>query len=203
MRLFHSFAGQLVYTFHLKSRMFSWEIVLLCMSVYCHFSCTQLFVTLSTVAHQALCQWDSPGKNTGVGCHVLYSFDYLFSFILSFLSVWTTCWSDIGSLALMAYASYFFPHLLYIFVILLYFLQCEFSLMLPSSPSTIDATLPQISWKIHKSYCDTLGLCRITPDLGVTIFTFGSVCVAFRCLVCLMQFIIKTIPQDLLLVLYI
>ena len=27
--------------------------------------------TLWTVAHQALCPWDSPGKNTGVGSHTL------------------------------------------------------------------------------------------------------------------------------------
>jgi len=32
----------------------------------------QLFTTLLTVARQApLCPWDSPGKNTGVGCHAL------------------------------------------------------------------------------------------------------------------------------------
>ena len=31
----------------------------------------QLFVTPWTVAHQVLCPWDSPGKNTGVGCHTL------------------------------------------------------------------------------------------------------------------------------------
>ena len=30
-----------------------------------------LFVTLSTVAHQASCPRDFPGKNTGVGCHFL------------------------------------------------------------------------------------------------------------------------------------
>ena len=36
-----------------------------------HFSHVQLFVTLWTVGHQALCSWDSPGKNTGAGCHVL------------------------------------------------------------------------------------------------------------------------------------
>ena len=29
----------------------------------------RLFVTPWTLAHQALCPWDSPGKNTGVGCH--------------------------------------------------------------------------------------------------------------------------------------
>ena len=30
-----------------------------------------LFVTLWTVAARLLCPWDSPGKNTGVGCHAL------------------------------------------------------------------------------------------------------------------------------------
>ena len=29
----------------------------------------RLFVTSQTVALQALYPWDSPGKNTGVGCH--------------------------------------------------------------------------------------------------------------------------------------
>ena len=29
------------------------------------------FATPWTVAHQAPCPWDSPGKNTGVGCHSL------------------------------------------------------------------------------------------------------------------------------------
>ena len=33
-------------------------------------SCPTL-ATLWTVAHQGLCPWDSPGKNTGVGCHFL------------------------------------------------------------------------------------------------------------------------------------
>ena len=36
-----------------------------------HFSCVQLFVTPWTVAHQAPLPWDSPGKNTRVGCHAL------------------------------------------------------------------------------------------------------------------------------------
>ena len=35
------------------------------------FSCVQLFVTLWTVAHQALCPWNFSGKNTGVGCRAL------------------------------------------------------------------------------------------------------------------------------------
>ena len=30
----------------------------------------QLFVAPWTVAHQALCPWDFPGKNPGVGCRV-------------------------------------------------------------------------------------------------------------------------------------
>ena len=35
------------------------------------FSCVQLFGTPWIAADQALCPWDSPGKNTGVGCHFL------------------------------------------------------------------------------------------------------------------------------------
>ena len=35
------------------------------------FSCVQLCVTLWTAAHRLLCPWDSPCKNTGVGCHFL------------------------------------------------------------------------------------------------------------------------------------
>ena len=37
-----------------------------------HFSHFQLCGTLWTVACQAPSSWDSPGKNTGVGCHVLF-----------------------------------------------------------------------------------------------------------------------------------
>ena len=35
------------------------------------FSCVRLCVTQETAAHQAPHPWDSPGKNTGVGCHFL------------------------------------------------------------------------------------------------------------------------------------
>ena len=163
------------------------------------FSRIQLFVTLWTVAHQAPLSMGFSWQEYWSGLLFFWLF-VLLHFVspvcLDCLLVryWVSC---IDCLCLL-----FFPHLLYFLVILLYFLQCEFSLMLPSSPSTIDATLPQISWKIHKPYCDTLGLCHIIPDPGVTIFTFGSVCVAFRCLVGLMQFIIKTISQDLPLVIY-
>jgi len=34
-----------------------------------HFSRVRPFVIPWTVAHQLLCPWDSPGKNTEVGCH--------------------------------------------------------------------------------------------------------------------------------------
>ena len=37
--------------------------------VLSHFSRVQLFVTPWTVATRLLCPWDSPSKNTGVGCH--------------------------------------------------------------------------------------------------------------------------------------
>ena len=36
-----------------------------------HFSHVRLCVTPQTAAHQAPRPWDSPGKNTGVGCHFL------------------------------------------------------------------------------------------------------------------------------------
>ena len=35
------------------------------------FSCVRLCATPETAAHQAPRPWDSPGKNTGVGCHFL------------------------------------------------------------------------------------------------------------------------------------
>ena len=36
-----------------------------------HFSRVRLCATPETAAHQASRPWDSPGKNTGVGCHFL------------------------------------------------------------------------------------------------------------------------------------
>ena len=44
----------------------SWEL-----SIVQSFSRVQLFATPWTVAHQVLCPWGSPGKNTAVGCHFL------------------------------------------------------------------------------------------------------------------------------------
>ena len=44
-----------------------WDLLLMSHSVM-----SDSFATPWTVAHQApLCPWDSPGKNTGVGCHFL------------------------------------------------------------------------------------------------------------------------------------
>ena len=40
-----------------------------CMLLLSRFSRVQLCATPWTAAHQAPCPWDSPGKNTGVGCH--------------------------------------------------------------------------------------------------------------------------------------
>ena len=34
-------------------------------------SCPTLRDTMDHIAHQASLSWDSPGKNTGVGCHAL------------------------------------------------------------------------------------------------------------------------------------
>ena len=36
-----------------------------------HFSCVRLCATPQMAAHQVPLSWDSPGKNTGVGCHFL------------------------------------------------------------------------------------------------------------------------------------
>ena len=43
----------------------------LCLCVLSDFSCVRLFVTPWTIARSLLCPWDSPGKNTGVGCRAL------------------------------------------------------------------------------------------------------------------------------------
>ena len=42
-----------------------------CAAMLSRFSLVRLCVTLWTVAHRAPLPWDSPGKNTGVGCHAL------------------------------------------------------------------------------------------------------------------------------------
>ena len=43
----------------------------LCAYVLSHFSLVCLFATLWTVALWAFCPWDSPDKNSGVGCRAL------------------------------------------------------------------------------------------------------------------------------------
>ena len=49
----------------------SFPITVLCWAVVGHFSHVWIFVTLWTIARQAPRHWDSPGKNTEVGCHFL------------------------------------------------------------------------------------------------------------------------------------
>ena len=43
----------------------------MCVCIVSLFSRVQLFVNLWTAASRFFCPWDSPGKNTGVGCHFL------------------------------------------------------------------------------------------------------------------------------------
>ena len=51
---------------HLHSQLVvSLPVLLLLLS---HFTCVQLCVITWTAAARLLCPWDSPGKNTGVGC---------------------------------------------------------------------------------------------------------------------------------------
>ena len=42
----------------------------MCACMLSRFNRVQLFMTLW--ATSLLCPWDSPGKNTGVGCHALF-----------------------------------------------------------------------------------------------------------------------------------
>ena len=44
---------------------------LLLLLLLSRFSCVRLFATVRTVVRQAPLSGDSPGKNTGVGCHAL------------------------------------------------------------------------------------------------------------------------------------
>ena len=48
----------------------AWYTLLWVCTLRC-FSHVRVFVTLWTVAPRLLCPWDSPGKNTGMGCHAL------------------------------------------------------------------------------------------------------------------------------------
>ena len=61
-------AGKHVAVLHLEMYTKSYMNILT-MCVLSHFSRVWLFVTQWTTALQAPCPWDSPGKNTGVGCH--------------------------------------------------------------------------------------------------------------------------------------
>jgi len=62
----------------IHSRILAWKICkeadrteLLLLLLLSHFSRVRLCATPQTAAHQAPLSLDSPGKNTGVGCHFL------------------------------------------------------------------------------------------------------------------------------------
>ena len=47
------------------------EVSMLLLLLLSHFSRVRLCVTPATAAHRLPRPWDSPSKNTGVGCHFL------------------------------------------------------------------------------------------------------------------------------------
>ena len=46
--------------------------VCVCVCALSHLSCVWLFATYGLWSVRTLCPWDSPGKNTRVGCHALF-----------------------------------------------------------------------------------------------------------------------------------
>ena len=67
-----------VYTMHIYTHTHTYICVCVCVCVYSFYmhACSVTSVvsdsaTLWTIAHQAPLSWDSPGKNTRVGCHSL------------------------------------------------------------------------------------------------------------------------------------
>ena len=73
--LWHSFkpylkqVNYLLYIFN--KGIWNVKTVLLLLLLLSHFSRVRLYATPQTAAHQAPPPWDSPDKNTGVGCHFL------------------------------------------------------------------------------------------------------------------------------------
>ena len=53
---------------HLPVLLACWVCAACVLSCFSH---VRLFATVWTVSARLLCPWDSPGKNTGVGCHAL------------------------------------------------------------------------------------------------------------------------------------
>ena len=47
-----------------------WCVISSLRDVYCVLSHVRLLVAPWILVHRALCSWDFPGKNTGVGCHL-------------------------------------------------------------------------------------------------------------------------------------
>ena len=63
------FSGLLI--FCLEKFLYLLEVGMLLLLLLSHFSHVRLCATPQMAAHQAPRPWDSPGKNTGVGCHFL------------------------------------------------------------------------------------------------------------------------------------
>ena len=59
------------YMLELKPSIYQYNMLLCTMLLLSHFSRVQLCATHRRQPTRLLCPWDSPGKNTGVGCHFL------------------------------------------------------------------------------------------------------------------------------------
>ena len=75
------------------------SIYLVCTCVLSRFSHIQLFATLWIQPARLLCLWDSPGKNTGVGC-IFSRHRLIFSFFIFIL--------EINLLSFISFANIFF-----------------------------------------------------------------------------------------------
>ena len=64
----HSFMFKILVFLYLNMYLIS-GYVCVCVCVYVSYSVVWLFVIPLTVAPRLLCRWNSPGENTGVGCH--------------------------------------------------------------------------------------------------------------------------------------
>ena len=70
--------------------------VCVCVCVCVSVSCSVVTDSLSMGATRLLCPWDSPGGNSGVGCHALLQGIFLSVYILFILLLWETL-TDRGS----------------------------------------------------------------------------------------------------------
>ena len=116
-------------------------------------------VTPWTVAHQLLCPWDFPGKNTGVGCYFLFQVTFLSQ------TQGQTCVSCIGRWILYHWATR----------------EAQWIAYLPSKYHSWTCNLLSeavFTWNINsfvKHFEDPM---KITNDLSVSTFFFPEKCKA-------------------------